>query len=37
MKSVKDFFGEEKRRVNAGPTKDAIEDARKKKVASLKV
>jgi len=32
MKSVKDFFGEEKRRVNAGPTKDAIEDARKKLV-----
>jgi hypothetical protein len=30
MKSVKDFFGEEKRRANAGPTKDAIEDARKK-------
>lgn len=30
MKSFKEFFGEEKRRPNAGPTKDAIEDARKK-------
>ena len=30
MKSVQEFFGEEKRRPGAGPTKDAIEDARKK-------
>ena len=30
MKSFKEFFGEERRRPNAGPTKDAIEAARQK-------